>query len=142
MGEQANTSGGVMNCGDIQTALFDYMTHELGQAQSDLVREHLRKCPDCQAEAVRIRHTLELLKEASRSDSSVPKRLSDDRRARMLYAFMHPVLDWVYAHHILVSIIVTTVALLLLFGTLRNVKAWRTGRLERGVQVLIGTPED
>jgi len=131
-----------MNCEEIQSVLFDYMTHELGVAPSDLVRVHLQKCPTCQAQAVRIQHTLNLLQEASRSESRVPTRLSDDRRARMSYAFMHPVLDWIYLHHVLVSVVVTTVALLLLFGVFRKVRAWRTEKLDPGVEIIIGGPED
>lgn len=140
MKEQPDMSGGVMKCEDIRTALFDYLTRELGSGRADLVREHIRKCPDCQAEAAHIRKTFEFLHEASRLDRDFPERLSDERRARIVRAFMHPLLDWIYVHHVLVSIVATAAALALLFGVLRRVRAWRTEKPEQGVPVIIGSP--
>jgi predicted anti-sigma-YlaC factor YlaD len=142
MSKQSNAPGSVTDCESIQAVLFAYLTRELGTAQSDLVREHLRRCPACQAEAAGIQQTLHLLREASRSNSGVPGRLSDERRARMLFAFMHPVLDWIYAHHILVSILVTLAALFLLLGVLDKVRDRHAEKLDMGIEVKVGQPGD
>ena len=64
-----------MPCGDIQALLYDYMNRELGGARSDLVREHLRHCPNCQKVAADIRRTTELLQAASRAESAIPGHL-------------------------------------------------------------------
>ena len=138
MNENGNTAGEKMNCEDIRSVLFDYMSRELGQARADLVREHLRRCPDCQVEAARIRNMLDLLQEASRAGAAAPARLSDERRARIVRAFMHPVLDWIYVHHILVSALLTVAALLLLGAVLLTVRTRRAAP-EPGYPVVAAT---
>lgn len=142
MSEPANPSRpeNAANCESIQSVLCAYLTRDLGAAQADLVREHLKKCPVCRADGADLRRTLGALREASRSESRIPTRLSDARRARVLRAFMHPVLDWMYAHHALVSVVLAALALALLVGALRWVGAWRAERWETGVEVLIGRP--
>ena len=138
MKQQTDSCIGVMKCEDIQAVLFGYMNRELGEARSDLIREHLRKCPRCQAVAAEIQETLDMMRGPVDRPSEVPERLSDERRARIVRSFMHPVLDWIYVHHVLVSIAMTAIALVLLFCALRRVKAWRDGRLDPGVSVTIG----
>ena len=88
-------------CKDIQTVLFDYMSHELGDKQSWLVHEHLLHCEDCRREAASIKATLDLL----RSDTSVviPEHLPNTIRRRLERAILHPVLDWIYEHRRLVA---------------------------------------
>jgi hypothetical protein len=53
-----------LKCEEIQQVLFSYMSRELGETQSVLVREHIRKCAVCRAEAVEIEETLALLKQS------------------------------------------------------------------------------
>jgi len=88
-------------CKDIQSVLFDYMTHELGDKQSWLVHEHLLHCEECRREAASIQATLDLL----RSDTSVvvPEHLPNSIRRRLERAILHPVLDWIYEHRRLVA---------------------------------------
>jgi anti-sigma factor RsiW len=99
-------------CADFQPLLFDFLSGELGAARADRVREHLRTCKDCQAEAAGIRGTLDLLKSASRVEPQVPAHLSNRHRARIFWSIAHPVLNWVTVHHLLVSIL-TGIALLI-----------------------------
>lgn len=130
----------VMACEEIQALLFDYMTRELGTGRSDLVREHLRKCTACQQAAAEMQDTLNLLHRANSGGDNVPARLSEQRRARILWALAHPVLDWMYRHHILVSILSTALALTLAALLLRGIHILKT-RNWRGVTVNIGKQE-
>ena len=72
-----------MKCEDIQALLTDYMTRELGESQSALVREHLRMCPVCQNAAREITEAFDLLHVARKVGAGRPDRLSDERRARI-----------------------------------------------------------
>ena len=101
----------LMKCEEIRGVLFEYMTRELGPGQSDVVREHIRKCPACQKEAAEIQMTVELLQRSSQEPFESPSRLSDKRRKRIWRAIMHPLLTWIYVHHVLVSLIVAAIAL-------------------------------
>jgi len=129
-----------ISCGEIQELLFDYITRELGEGRSVLVREHLRKCPECQRAAACMQSTFELLHAGSRDWEGLPSRLSDERRARIVFAFAHPVLDWAYRRHVLVSIIITVIALTLLTGVLYHVKTRRSLTDDPGIPVIIGAP--
>lgn len=129
-------------CEEIQGLLFDYMNRELGEKRSALIRQHLEKCPECQRTATEIQETMDVLEGASKDRAGVPERLSDDHRARIVFAFTHPVLDWVYHRHILVSAIITLTVLLLLCGALYRVKLWKARPNERVVPVTIGKPPD
>lgn len=103
-----------MSCEKIQEVLFDYMSHELGDKQSLLVREHLLHCEKCRKEAARIQETLDILK----SDTFVvpPERLSNSVRDRLRRALLHPVLDWIYEHRRIVAIsLAVTIMLILAF---------------------------
>jgi predicted anti-sigma-YlaC factor YlaD len=114
-----------MDCHDIQGVLFDYMSRELGPARSALVREHLRKCEKCREAAAEIQETLDLLRRASQTETGIPRRLSEDRRRRMFWTFTHPVLDWIHAHHVLVSIAAALAALAALLVYLHGHRLWR-----------------
>ena len=127
-----------IKCDEIQAQLMAYLTREMGEGRLDLIREHLKKCPDCQAEAAQVRETLGFLHEASATEGAMPTRLSEERRALIARAYMHPVLDAVYRHHILVSVVTTILALILVGSVLRKVKAWHTEKLEPGIPITIG----
>lgn len=107
----------LMSCDDIQEVLFHYMNRELGPAQSDLVREHIRRCPNCQAASAEIQETLDALK--TDSNRPAPEHLSDDQRKHILWAVTHPIMDWIDRNHMIASvilaIIVMTVSLMLLW---------------------------
>jgi hypothetical protein len=104
------------------------MTRELGQGRSDLIHEHIRRCKKCQKSAADIQKTLDLLHKASEGDDFlIPKHLSKKHRARIKWAFTHPLLDWIYAHHIMVSVIV---ALLVLITTIVALKKMNLLKIE------------
>ena len=108
------------DCDEIRSLLFEYLNRELGPGRSDLVREHLRKCKECQAEAAGIQGTFDLLKKASQAKTDVPDHLSEDHRRRIKWSIMHPVLAWISAHHMVVSAlaaVVLVVALMLMLLT-------------------------
>ena len=114
-----------MDCAEIQTVLLDYMTRELGQSRSDLVRSHLRKCPECRKAAADMQSTIDLLQAAD--GEGVPSTLSDEHRKRMFRALTHPILDWMTRHHVVTSLAIALVVLSLVLLVL-----WRTRWLERG----------
>jgi anti-sigma factor RsiW len=105
---------GPVDCRQIQSVLFDYMARELGDGQSLLVREHLRRCDACRREAAVMQETIDLLRAHDPGRHAVP-RLSESRRRRLLRALLHPVMDWIIVHHWLVAALA---ALLLLGGLL------------------------
>lgn len=131
-----------MKCEEIQDVLFDYMSRELGDARSELVRAHLKKCPACQEAAAQIQSTLDLLKQASDDQSGVATSLSAEHRERLSRAVLHPVLDWMYRHHIIVSIVAAGIALGLLMLALRQIHIWRQDRPTPGPPVMIGPPPE
>jgi predicted anti-sigma-YlaC factor YlaD len=111
-----------MDCDEIQGLLFDYMTRELGQARSDLVREHLRKCEKCQTAARETGETLDLLQTAKKVEEGAPAKLSEDRRRRVMRSVMHPVMHWMETNHIIVSVIVAIVLILCILMVLAQMK--------------------
>jgi len=113
-----NGEHAVLPCEDIQAVLLDYLTRELGPGRSDLVREHLRKCPTCQSAAADMQATLDFLHRDSAAGAGLPERLSDTHRARIVRALMHPVLDWIYRHHVAVSVAAAIVIVLTAVGLL------------------------
>lgn len=128
------------SCEDIQGVLFDYVSHELGGSRSELVHEHLRHCRGCRAAAAELRQTFEMLQSADPAPHDVPERLSDDRRARLFLALMHPVLDFVYRHHVIISVIAALagVALALVIGYHTKLWDWTYRPPPGGVTVTIG----
>jgi len=131
-------AGRLLKCGDIRGVLFDYMTRELGPSRSELVREHLRRCVECQREAAEIRETLDLLQAASQRGKGAAGVLSEDRRRRLARACMHPVLDWVYEHHVLVSVLVAALVIAVSFARLLRTRLWSIDPPPPGFTVTIG----
>ena len=111
-----------MKCEDIQTVLFEYMSRELGEGRSDLIRTHLQKCPNCREEAAEIRKTMELLRTMEKQ--GLPACLSDDHRKRIIKAITHPILHWLTTHHILTSIIMAIIAITIVSCVLYRIKIW------------------
>jgi|GEM_PF-4581524 len=99
-------------CGEIQELLTAYMAKELGESQSALVREHLRKCGKCRAFARDIQITFDLFANARGSEPHAAMHLSDKHRARIRRAYMHPLIGWMETHHMLVSTIVAAIVLM------------------------------
>ncbi|MBN2302782.1 MAG: zf-HC2 domain-containing protein [Lentisphaerae bacterium] len=136
------TGGSVLKCDDIQALLFSYMTRELGSARSDLVREHIRKCPVCQAAAADVQAALDALRDSSAFDDQLPKRLSDKRREHIVWAYTHPVMDWIDRHHVMVSMIIAAIALAAAIALVRIVEKWPENLPEPGPTVIIGAPKE
>jgi len=109
----------VLKCDEIQDVLLDYMSRQLGDARSVIVREHLRKCDNCRAEAAEMQSTLDLLRQASKEEPGLPDHLTDDRRKRIVRAIMHPIIDWMDRHHNLISIVVAIIVLAVVLAVLR-----------------------
>ena len=121
-----------LECKEIQEVLPAYMSRELGEAQSILIHEHLRKCETCRAEAAEIEETLALLKSSNTPDYL---RLSDDRRKRILLAVFHPAINWIDLHHKLVSIVLAVIVLATAILTLRNFAIFRDEPLEDSIPI-------
>jgi len=128
-------SGGLLKCEEIQQVLFDYLAHELSESQSVLVREHIRRCSKCRDEAAEIEQTLSFLHKGDNARGDM--RLSDERRKRILLAVFHPVLNWIYLHHILVSLLLALAVLLGVILGLRNFAIFKHPDLSDSVRVLI-----
>lgn len=88
-------------CQQIREELTDYLLRELPVEQSWLIREHLRNCPECTAEAERISRTLDFMKTMTSGDDA--QTLPQSVRKRLARALLHPVLDWICIHHRLVA---------------------------------------
>jgi predicted anti-sigma-YlaC factor YlaD len=127
-----------IRCEDIQDLLFAYMSHELGQARSVLVREHLRKCRQCTKEAAEIQSTLELLSMASKETTNIPSRLTDERRKKLYWWYSHPLMLWIENNHIVVSFIVTLVVITIIAVVMVHVKLWEEREPEDIYPVWIG----
>jgi len=118
----------------MQMLLFAYMTRELGDVQSRVVREHLRTCEVCRKEASEIEETLTAL----RADAEGPNgelRLSDERRERLWRAVFHPVRDWIDRHHRLVAGTIALLSLLLVIFLLRHAAIWKQQQLDEGIPI-------
>ena len=125
-------------CEDIRALMMDYMQRDLGEGRSDVIREHTRRCPSCREHLAELQKTLGLLHDTSFPHGSVPEHLSDQHRARLARALMHPVLDWIYVHHILVSTLFTALVILALVIGLRRYRVWKENAIEPGIPVTIG----
>lgn len=107
-GDQPQAEKKLAKCEDIQPLLFDYMSRELGEGRAAVVREHLRKCKACQALAKDMQATHDLLRKSSRAGQKPVERLTESRRNKIIWAFTHPVMNWIGRHRILASILITT----------------------------------
>ncbi len=122
-----------LKCDEIQAVLLAYMTHDLGETQSILVREHIRKCDSCRAEAAEIEETFSLLRQTGGTSDHL--HLSDERRKRILLAVFHPAINWIDLHHKLVSVVLAVVILTTTILALRNFAIFRNEPLEEGIPI-------
>ena len=127
----------IMKCEELKEVLFDYMTRELGGSRSDLVRKHLRKCPDCSHTASEIEETLTLLQNDSKQVSHIPETLSDEHRKRVIRSITHPILDWMYRYHRLVSTITAIVVIAAVYFLVTRISSRITESPESGPPVMI-----
>lgn len=129
-----NTIKNKMKCTDIQTHLFAYITHDTGQSRSELIRKHLENCSNCQAEAKQIKEALSFLHSTYELEN-IPTQLSEKHRALIARSFMHPILDFIYRHHIIISIITAIITIAITISVLRQVKVWHNEKLDTGISV-------
>ncbi len=125
-------------CEEIQALMLDYMERDLGQGRSDLVREHIRRCPACNQHFSDIRKTCGLLHDAPFANGVLPEHLSARHHDRLVRAIMHPVLDWIYAHHILVSLLIALLVVATAFIGLRHYRVCKETN-DPGIPVTIGS---
>ena len=118
------SKGSMLPCDEIQDLLFDYMTHELGEKRAELVREHLRKCETCQEASMEIQQTMDVLRKARTVHKTEIHRLSEKSQRRIHRAILHPVLDWIYRHHILVAICVAVAVVAAVLVHLLSAQLW------------------
>ena len=84
-------------CSRIRELLLEYVTRETGPELTWLVREHLRTCPECRAEAARISRTIAALRGVPAAPA--PESLRPSARRRIARAIAHPAMDWICEHH-------------------------------------------
>ena len=113
-----------VDCGQIRELLFAYLTHELGDAQSLLVREHLRHCPDCATEAREMQETVDLIKQNDPA-ASVATRFAPKRRKRLIWLMEHPFIAKCIKHNRITSLVVMIVVLAILFAILWSLRIYR-----------------
>ena len=136
--DDSNATPRILKCEDIQPLLTEYLAHELGEARSVLIREHLNRCPKCRSAAADLQNMFELLRSASRDEAAaLPSQLSERRRRRIRWALVHPFLDWIYAHHILVSLVAGVLAILLVLAFVRRAPITEANEIEQGIPVNI-----
>lgn len=73
-----------MKCDEIQPMISAYLNKELSDAFFILVREHVRKCPNCKAVANEIQSTMAALKKADTAPQEIPIKLSEERKNKIL----------------------------------------------------------
>ena len=95
-------------CQAVRPLLFEYMSRELPNAQAALVREHLRGCAACAAEAAEIERTLSLLKN---SDPAPELAFEPRRRAKMLWLMEHPLVAWFFLHRRITGVLCAIIAM-------------------------------
>ena len=111
-------------CRSIRPLLLEYMSRELDAAPSALVREHLRNCAACSAEAAQIKRTLDALRAAadtSASDTNVAG-LTPRRRTRTLWLMGHPIAAWFFLHRRFTGILCALIVLTIIFIALMQIK--------------------
>lgn len=102
---QVRTEKKKVECEDIQPLLFDYMSRELGEGRAAIVREHLRKCRSCQVLAKDMQATIDLLHKTSKAGTGSLEHLTESRRKKIIWAFTHPVISWIYRNIFIFSIV-------------------------------------
>ncbi len=137
-GDEKSKGSSQVRCEDIRDLLFDYMSHELGKARSQLVREHIRRCEDCKRQAAEIQSTLDLLSGASKQETDLPSRLTDERRKKLYWWYSHPVMRWIEKHHVVFSLVVAVIILAILTLVLYRAKIFKDRPDEDVFPVWIG----
>ena len=109
-------------CARIRPLLLAYMSRELEDAPSALVREHLRNCRDCAAEAAEIMSTLDALRvsdSAPGTDALTPRR-----RVRTLWLMERPLVAWFFLHRHVTGVICAVLVVSAVIIALFLIKHW------------------
>lgn len=129
-----------MKCEDLQNLLTDYMNRELGEARSNLVREHLRICKQCRVKASEIQRAISILQKVAQSQTDIPKKLSESHRARIAKAALHPLREWFYVHYVIIVIfvIIVLIGMAIVFAKVIQQKS-REVPVEPSIPIKIGS---
>ena len=122
-------------CEEILQQLPAYMLRELGDKQSVLVHEHLRACEGCRKDAGQFEKMQKLLRDQQHAIGGGGAVLSEQRMKRIRFTAMHPVFDWIYYRHRMVSGACAVLLLLIVLFLLRNVALFREPVLEESIPV-------
>lgn len=114
------SSTGFVSCEELQHQLPAYMLRELGDKQSRLMREHLRLCAKCRAEAARFEKMHRILRDQQPVAAAEETVLSEKRLRRLRFAALHPFFDWIYYRHRMVSVLCAAILILVVLFVLRN----------------------
>ena len=124
-------------CASVRPLLPAFVTHELDAALTTLVREHLRNCAECAAEASEILQAVNVLRSADSAKTESTPTLARDRRKRTLWLMEHPLAGWFFLHRhitgIICAVVVMTVVFLLLL-TIRYPDIFKFKRYEVIIQ--------
>lgn len=121
-----------VKCDDVQPLLFDFITLELPKGRADAVREHIRRCEHCQKAAAEIKATLELLGKAASETAKTPLKLSEERRKKILWSFMHPIMHQIEKHHVLISILLAVIITIIVIVVALKVRIGEEGPETKG----------
>ncbi len=134
--DKMRVAKGPVTCGEIGDLLLAYLTLELGEKQSRLVREHLRACEPCRREAARLEAMAKWLRvESGRVAGGPGRRLSEERMARVRFVALHPVWDWIYLRHRCVSLLCAVGLLLVVLLGLRGCALFREPPVEESIPI-------
>lgn len=110
-----------LDCGKIRDMLFEYMSHELGDPQSLLVREHLRHCEACSDTAQKFQKTIEFMRRHDPAES-VAAAISPKRRRRLIWLMEHPFVAKCLKHYKMTSLVVAVLVLIVTFLYLLTIR--------------------
>ena len=108
----------IIKCSDIEPHLFDFIQHELGSAQTTVITEHLKKCEDCKKSLEELQTSLKALEDFG--VAKTPDHLTDNRKKRIKFAYMHPFLNFCYIHHAMISIVIVIITLTAVLFIIKN----------------------
>ena len=71
----------IIKCSDIEPHLFDFIQHELGQVQTTVITEHLKKCEKCKKSLHELQESLKTLEDFG--INKPPEHLTDKRKKKI-----------------------------------------------------------
>jgi len=129
-------------CHSVRPLLPAYAARELDSALTTLVREHLRACALCAAEAAEIQHAFDALRAAEPAPAQTPPALSPHRRKRTLWMMANPVFGWFFLHRHITGIICAVVFVAAVIGLLFTIRYPDIFKLRRISVMIQAKPAD